>query len=312
MRVLAIGECMAELAPAAEPDDYHLGFAGDAFNTAWYLARLRSDIDVSFFTAVGTDPLSFQMREAFAKSGIDSSYVLTVPDSTVGLYMISLENGERSFSYWRGQSAARQLATNPQMLAHAMTEVDLIYFSGITLAILDATSREILLDALRLARASGKVIAFDPNLRPRLWAGTSEMTATIMQGAAVSDIALPSFEDEAEWFGDSDPIATVSRYDLAGATTIVVKNGADAVHFRHGDISGVMPVPPLNHVIDTTAAGDSFNAGILAGIAENAPLNDSITLACRLAGAVVQGKGALVPIDPTLFDAVSVKGNENA
>ncbi len=302
MRFLAIGECMAELAPAAAPGEYRLGFAGDTFNTAWYLARLRPDATVSFFTAIGTDAISQKMRDALVASGIDGSHVRAVPDRTVGLYLISLDNGERSFSYWRGQSAARQLAEDPDALAQAIDQADFVYFSGITLAILDATSRQTLLSALRKARASGKKIAFDPNLRPRLWSDTSEMTRAVMQGAAVSDIALPSFEDEASWFSDVDPVATADRYSSAGATTVVVKNGADPVHYRQGETHGRTAVPPLSSVVDTTAAGDSFNAAILAGIQENMPLADSIARACRLAGQVVQGKGALVPVDFTEVD----------
>ncbi|MEO0913898.1 MAG: PfkB family carbohydrate kinase, partial [Pseudomonadota bacterium] len=129
------------------------------------------------------------MRAAFAAGGIGHGHVRMVPGGTVGLYLISLENGERSFSYWRSQSAARQLAEDPVALEKAMGEAELIYFSGITLAILDAASREVFLSALRAARAGGKTIAFDPNLRPRLWPSEAEMREAVMQGAAVSDIA---------------------------------------------------------------------------------------------------------------------------
>ncbi|SOH95249.1 2-dehydro-3-deoxygluconokinase [Monaibacterium marinum] len=296
MHFLAIGECMAELAPAAQQGDFHLGFAGDTFNTAWYLARISPDTHVSFFTCVGADAISQQMRDVFTNSGIDDSHVQTVADRTVGLYLISLNNGERSFSYWRGQSAARLLAQDPAALATAMAAADIIYFSGITLAILDSAGRETLLHTLRTARAAGKAIAFDPNLRPRLWADTAEMTQAVMQGAAVSDIALPSFEDEADWFKDADPNATADRYAAAGATTVVVKNGGEPVHYLHGDARGTVAVPPLASIMDTTAAGDSFNAGVLAGIRQGLPLPDSIANACRIAGKVVQGKGALVPI----------------
>lgn len=302
MRVLAIGECMAEMAPAADPDTYRLGFAGDTFNTAWYLARIRPAMKVSYFTAVGDDGISQQMRDVFAGSGIDASHVPTIPASTVGLYMISLDNGERSFSYWRGQSAARQLARDPDALAKAIDGADLIYFSGITLAILDAASCAVFLNALRAARSNGKLVAFDPNLRPRLWPDTATMTQTTMQGAGVSDIALPSFEDEADWFQDADPLATADRYAAAGAKTVVVKNGGDPVHFMDGATRGTVEVSPLSAVVDTTAAGDSFNAAILASIAEGAALQDGIARACRLARAVVQGKGALVDVDPAALD----------
>jgi len=142
---------------------------------------------------------------------------------------------------------------------------DTIYFSGITLAILDAPGRATLLQALREARAAGKTIAFDPNLRPRLWTNDTEMTSTIMEGAAVSDIVLPSFEDEEDHFGDE---------------------------------TGVVSVIPVDEVVDTTAAGDSFNAGVFAGLADDYSVADAIALACRLSGLVVQGKGALVPVNP--------------
>lgn len=298
MRVLAIGECMAELAPASEPSDYRLGFAGDTFNTAWYLAQLDPDIDVGYFTAVGTDAISQQMRQAFVDGGIDDCHVISVPDRTVGLYLISLENGERSFSYWRNQAAARLLAQDAVALSKAMDDADLVYFSGITLAILDPEARGTFLSALRKARSAGKTIAFDPNLRPRLWTSEQQMTDAIMQGAAVSDIALPSFEDEASWFHDADPDATADRYAAAGATTVVVKNGGEPVRYLHDGNRGTVPVPTLSEVVDTTAAGDSFNAGVLAGLRGDLPLAHSIARACRLAGKVVQGKGALVSIDP--------------
>ena len=142
---------MAELAPANTSEEYRLGFAGDTFNTAWYLAKLQPEMVVSFFTALGNDPVSTQMHEFILSSGIETRHIQTKSDSTVGLYLISLDNGERSFSYWRGQSAARQLADDTDLLASAMQTVDMVYFSGITLAILNDNSRENLFNALRRA-----------------------------------------------------------------------------------------------------------------------------------------------------------------
>ena len=302
MRILSIGECMAEMAPFDAPGTYRMGFAGDTFNTAWYLAQLSPETPLSYFTAVGDDAISSRMLDVMHKSGVYTQQVRIVPNRSVGLYLITLDNGERSFTYWRSQSAARLLAQDTHALAHAMAQSDLIYFSGITLAILDQEGRGALLDAARVARRAGKRIAFDPNLRPHLWDSPSEMTDNIMQAAAVSDIALPSFEDEAHWFNDMNPAATLQRYAKAGAETIVVKNGAEAVLYRTCDAEGSVTVPPLASVVDTTAAGDSFNAGILAGLATDTPLPDSIALACKLAGHVVQGKGALVPISQSLLD----------
>ena len=58
MRFLAIGECMAELAPSDNDGDFRVGFAGDTFNTAWYLARCAPCVDVSYLAVVGDGALS--------------------------------------------------------------------------------------------------------------------------------------------------------------------------------------------------------------------------------------------------------------
>jgi len=130
MRVLSIGECMAEMAPADTNGEFRLGFAGDTFNTAWYLTRCTPDAQVAYFTGLGDDTLSHDLREVMRDARIDDQFVQVAQSKTVGLYMISLNNGERSFSYWRGQSAARALADDPVALADAMEHSDLIYFSG--------------------------------------------------------------------------------------------------------------------------------------------------------------------------------------
>jgi 2-dehydro-3-deoxygluconokinase len=309
MRVLAIGECMAEMAPTASDAEFRLGFAGDTFNTAWYLARYAPDAQVSYLTAVGDDAISQKMRALMRDSGIDDGFVQVSSDKTIGLYLISLDQGERSFSYWRGQSAARTLADDRDVLDNAMATSDLIYFSGITLAILAPNARATLLAALRAARASGKTIAFDPNLRPKLWPSDAEMTAAIMEGASVSDIVLPSFEDEADWFNDVDPKATADRYRAAGATSVIVKNGAEPVLFVQGNTYGEVAVRSVETLVDTTAAGDSFNAGVFARYAAHDTLENGITYACAMSRAVVQSRGALVPIDPA---TLPLKGSTDA
>ena len=304
MHVLAIGECMAELAPTHSSGEFRLGFAGDTFNTAWYLTRCAPSATVSYLTTIGNDVISQKMSAFMRDSGIGDQFVQISDDKTLGLYLISLDGGERSFSYWRGQSAAKALADDPVHLERAMATADLVYFSGITLAILIPESRATLLDALRKARAAGKTVAFDPNLRPKLWADDATMTKVIMQGAAVSDVVLPSFEDEAMWFNDATPLDTANRYFSAGAITVIVKNGADPVLYAEGATIGEVPVTPVDALVDSTAAGDSFNAGIFARHIAGDALPNSIAFACELSRTVVQARGALVPIDPSALRGV--------
>ncbi len=296
MTVLSIGECMAELAPTATQGEYRLGFAGDTFNTAWYLRQIAPEMPVGYLSAVGDDPLSADLLAFMDAAGLDRSSVLQVAGKAVGLYLISLSPGERSFAYWRGQSAARGLADDETALAQAMDQAQLIYFSGITLAILNEAGRARLLAAIAAARAQGKTVVFDPNLRPALWSAPDAMTRTVMQAAAHSDIVLPSFEDEARWFSDGSVQATAARYADQGAGIVVVKNGAGDVYHQSPDGSGIVPVPPVPALVDTTAAGDSFNAGFLAGHLRGQGINDSIAGACAVAARVVQSPGALVTL----------------
>lgn len=296
-RIVAIGECMVEMAPTGPLSEYRMGFAGDTLNTAWYLRQLLGPEDqVDYFTALGSDTLSDQMILFLQQAGIGTGHIARHADLTVGLYMIQLTEGERSFNYWRGQSAARTLAHDVSTLTQALAGADVAYFSGITLAILPPQDREHLLDVLLQFRTNGGCVVFDPNLRMRLWLSADEMTSAVMAAGAVSDIVLPSHEDEASWFGDSDPSATAQRYALQGADTVVVKNGPGQIMtLAKGEFGTHDPVT-VTDIVDTTAAGDSFNAGFIASLTQGESLAKATGTASALAAKVIQARGALVEL----------------
>ncbi|PVB61814.1 sugar kinase [Labrenzia sp. 011] len=291
---LAIGECMVEMAPNGS-GSYVMGFAGDTLNTAWYTRKyLGDDWNVGYYTAVGSDEVSSRMLDFIQGSGIDVSAIRRLEDRTIGLYLIQLTEGERSFAYWRSQSAARCLASDRSALDASLQQAGLIYFSGITLAILPARDRTTFLQALRTARTAGAQVAFDPNLRPGLWEDADTMRTSVTEAAGVCDFVMPSFEDELTHFGDADPNTSAERYLAAGAGMVVVKNGPeDVICARTGDLRAFQPKSVAN-IVDTTAAGDSFNAAFLAEYLSSENVEAAVAAGAGLAGKVIQHRGALV------------------
>lgn len=287
-RILCIGEAMVEL--SAQGDLWRAGIAGDTLNTAWYLRRLLGPADrVGYLTRVGRGDFSRRAVDFMAAEGLDTRHVTTDPAREIGLYAITLTDGERSFSYWRDSSAARGLADDPARLEAALADCDIAYLSGITLAILPETGRATLLAALR-----GRRVVFDPNLRPRLWPDADRMRAAIMAAAGLAELILPSFDDEAAHFGDADPQATIARYREAGAGQVVVKNGGGPVAYGGRDGTGVVDGLPRDRPVDSTAAGDSFNAAYLAARLRGAGCAEAIRAGHDLSRKVIAHPGALV------------------
>ncbi|HET8728362.1 MAG TPA: PfkB family carbohydrate kinase, partial [Alphaproteobacteria bacterium] len=168
-RLVSIGECMIEMSGGVSRM-YRLGFAGDTLNMIWYArARLGSDWAVDYVTALGDDVYSDEMAAFIGAAGIGTGGIRRIAGKRPGLYLIHQAEGDRQFTYWRGQSAARQLADDPAALAAALSGAALIYFSGITMAILDPRARGQLMAAIVSARDAGARVAFDPNERPALW-----------------------------------------------------------------------------------------------------------------------------------------------
>lgn len=296
--VLAIGECMVEFFDRGD-GLWQRGFAGDTLNVAWALrALLPVEVPVGYVTRVGQDAVSQAMVDFIAAAGIGTASISRDPDRTVGLYTIATDAaGERSFSYWRDASAARHLAEDEGALATGLTGARLVYLSGITAAILGPQGRATLLAALEQTKGQGALIAHDPNHRPRLWESPAAAQDFARQIAALADILLPTFDDEAAAFGDADPAATAARLTGWGCGEVVVKDGAqETLLALDGQTSRHLPPQGLRPV-DTTGAGDGFNGGYLAARLAGHDPASAVRMAQAVAARVVMQRGALVPPD---------------
>ncbi|HUG63031.1 MAG TPA: sugar kinase, partial [Methylomirabilota bacterium] len=268
----SIGECMIELSAAGE-GLYRRGFAGDTFNTAWTVRGLTDPgrVSVRYLTAVGDDAVSGEMVRFFETAGIDASFVRVQPGRTAGLYMISLDGAERSFTYWRDMSAAKMLAADPDALARSLEGVTTAYLSGITLAILAPEHRRTLLGALGTLKAAGARIAFDPNVRLRLWPSLDDLREALVAGYSAATVALPTYPDEKDLFDDQSIEDAARRIAGYGLREFVLKDGPEPCLVMADGAMSRVPATVVDAPVDTTGAGDAFAAAFLLAWVAGAP-----------------------------------------
>ena len=295
-RVLCIGECMAEIC-ASGAGDYRLGFGGDTLNTALYLARLLGPGHVGYVTRVGDDLYSAGMRRAWEAEGIDCALVETVAGATVGLYAIETDaRGERSFTYWRGAAPARDLFTrgNWRTRADALAVAEMVYLSGISLAVLPDEGRTRLIAATGAAKAEGAFVAVDPNFRPYLWT-RDEAQKWIARAYGAATLALTSADEEEALFPGAGGKLPWGPIHGRGCSEVAMKAGASSVIVATPERVSEIPSAHVGAVVDTTGAGDAFNAAYLAARLKGLDPEDAARRGCALGARVVTRRGAIIP-----------------
>jgi 2-dehydro-3-deoxygluconokinase len=295
-RVVCIGEVQIELRRGAD-GTFALACAGDAFNTAVYLAR--AGLDVGFASAVGDDPYSDSIVALASAEGLAANLILRVAGRLPALALVErAQSGERISRVWADGPPARDLfeLADWMRIAESLLSARLIYFSGVTLSLYSNNGLGRLFAALEVARERGAKVAFDGNFRPAGWKGNLARTRTVfIEALKRADIALPTFDDEAVLWGDPSPESTVARLQAFGVGEIVVKNGPNSALVAASGALQFVPVPEILEPVDATAVGDGFNAGYLAArLSGNEPIQ-AATAAHRLAADVLQHTGALLP-----------------
>ena len=313
--VAILGECMLELSneESSIGNDNNLrklSFGGDTLNTAIYLSR--HDIDVSYVSALGLDSNSNWLIKNWEREGIVCSLVKRTPGLLPGLYMIDIDDeGERSFMYWRSSSAAREFFNNKTSIEEALLELinfNYIYLSGITLAIMNKETRSVLFRLLANYKNKGGKVIFDSNYRPALWPDEETAQAAYTEMYRLTNIALPTFEDEKELFSFQSEKETVISLTKLGVEEVVIKLGEEGCMFFTNH-EFVYIKSNLVDVVDTTAAGDSFNAAYLASRFSGLNQDEACKAGHFLAARVVQTKGAILP--KSNLSSLSANSNES-
>ncbi|WP_435417019.1 sugar kinase [Parerythrobacter aurantius] len=283
-RIVVIGEAMIERHDGAA----HTNYGGDTLNTAVHLARLGHD--VAYVTALGRDAESDWLRHAWSSEGIDTTHVLQHQDRTVGRYAIALDrHGERTFTYDRDRSAARDMfaLAGIEAAMQAADDAALVIYSLITLAILPPTSRDRLL-------ALSAPLAFDGNYRARLWSDRHEAAEVRDLAVSHAGIGLPTLEDEAMIMGgETSPDGVARHWQSLGCKEVVVKMGASGARLPDGEIS---PPGRIVRPVDTSGAGDAFNAGYLSARLRGGTPAEAAAEGHRIAGWTIMRQGAIPPL----------------
>ncbi len=303
LRVAMIGECMIELKESAA-GALTRGFGGDTFNTAAYMARLGARLGpfVDYVSAVGDDRFSAEMIAYWNANGVGSRLIAVLPGRRPGLYFITVDaSGERRFTYWRGEAAVRDCfeADGAEAALAALGGFDLVYLSGISLAVLRPVSRARLLARLEEIAAAGVAVAFDCNHRPALWSSEKEARAVSERVFGFARTVLTTVEELAVIGAEARVDDGLARFAAWPDVELVIKDGPAPCVIRVGGEVRRVPAIRVERVVDTTAAGDSFSAAYLLGRCLGLPVEDSARAAHSVAGAVVQHPGAIVPVDAT-------------
>lgn len=289
MDILTLGEPLVEFNEQGE-GRWLQGFGGDTSNVA--VAAARQGARAGVLTRIGTDAFGDALIGLWAREGVSAQHVIRDPDAPTGIYFVHHGPEGHAFSYRRAGSAASLMRPDDLSL-EAIGGARVLHLSGITLAI-SASAADTAFAAMCAARANGVTVAFDPNLRQRLWP-LERARATIHGALAYADIALPGLEDARALTGLDDPRAILERYRAMGPRIVALTLGEDGALVADGD--AVYEVLPRRTVpVDASGAGDCFDGAFLARWLDNGDVADAARYANCAASLKVEGYGAIAPI----------------
>ena len=288
---VALGEPLIEFNQTrGARDEYLQGFGGDSSNCA--IAAARLGVRTAYVTRVGADAFGRMFLELWRREGVDVSGVAQDPEAPTGVYFVSHGDAGHEFSYLRAGSAASRMrpATLPLELIRAAKA---LHVSGISQAISDSAC-DAVFAAIEAARAAGARVAYDSNLRLKLWPlprARAVITATI----SLCDWFLPSRDEMAQLSGATEPEAMLDWCHAKGAPLVALKMGADGAWVSTPRERTHVPGRRVE-CVDATGAGDCFDGAFIARLIAG----DTPVAAARYANAAAALKigayGAVAPL----------------
>ena len=302
--LLCCGEALIDMIPmptASGPDGYVPHVGGAVFNTAIALGRLG--VQTSMLTGLSTDLFGQQLMASLHANHVDTSLLVTSGRPTT-LAFVQLTDGQATYTFYDENSAGRMLdqADMPAL----PDDVSTLYFGGISLVFEPGAEAYA---ALLKREASARVVMLDPNIRPSFIRDIRRYRDRLDGMIALADIVKVSDED-LNWIYPG-PQSLFEKLDFvrqAGPSVVILtRSGSDASAFLKDGTEISVAVERVD-VVDTIGAGDTFNAGVLAKLAELGllikdslasvdpePMRDALRFGTRVAGITVSRAGANPP-----------------
>ena len=293
------GECMIEVSGNTDNLDkkqikMNLNFGGDTFNAAVYFSRLTNKLfNTFYFTGLGKDHLSEMMIKRFKYENLKIDLIQRIKGKYPGLYSIQTDKkGNRSFSYWRNESAAKEMIKkcNLDYIEKFISNTELFYYTGISLGILKPKDQNKLIE---LSKKS-KLTAFDFNYRNSFHGNKIKSQSLFKKSNLFSKINFISFDDIIEIFGKSDPFQFINTFKRKD--NIIILKYFEKIFYSEFNKIGSINIPIIK-AIDTTAAGDSFNGSFLAYhlINKHLSIEEKILSSHVITKNVLKYRGAIIP-----------------
>ncbi|HEY8976232.1 MAG TPA: sugar kinase [Burkholderiaceae bacterium] len=293
--VLTAGEALVLLAaesPGAleHVERFRRFSAGAELNVAIGLSRLG--LRVGYVSRVGNDAFGRFLLAQMEREGLSLGLVATDRTRSTGFMLKSLavDGADPLIDYYRRGAAASAMDAT-ELAAAGPIAARHVHLTGI-LPALSAGCRELAFAMAATARAQGRRVSFDPNLRPRLWPSQEEMAMTINGLAARSDVVLPGLSEGRLLTGKDSPEDIAAFYLDLGASAVAVKLGAQGAFCA--DRSGLrtfVPGVPVRQVVDTVGAGDGFAVGVISGLLEGMDLAAATRRGNAIGARMVQFPG---------------------
>lgn len=292
--VVTVGEPMVLFAaqqpgPLDRADSFVRHTAGAELNVAIGLARLG--LRAGYISRVGSDSFGRFLAAALDREGIDRAQLGVDAEHPTGFMLKSRsdDGSDPQIEYFRRGSAASHLAATDALRDYAAAARHL-HLTGIYVAVSPST-RELVFQLAADARAAGRRVSFDPNLRPRLWPSQAEMVDCMNRLAALADWVLPGLDEGRLLTGRDSAPAIADFYLERGARGVVVKLGPDGAYYASADARGTARGMAVSRVVDTVGAGDGFAVGVISALLEGRSLHEAAARGNLIGARVVQFPG---------------------